>query len=102
VAYVYRLARRIAVAVIGSTLVIIGIAMIVLPGPAFIVIPAGLAVLSVEFAWAQRWLVRVREHGSRALGRFDPSGRPGPAAPPGPPAPPGDSRAEPGSERRGI
>ena len=71
VSYVYRLARRIAIAVIGSTLLVIGVIMIVFPGPAFIVIPAGLAVLSLEFAWAKRWLDRVREHGSRALSRFD-------------------------------
>jgi len=36
--------------------VLLGIAMIVLPGPAFIVIPIGLAILGAEFAWAQRWL----------------------------------------------
>ena len=30
--------------------------MLVLPGPAFIVIPAGLAILATEFDWAQRWL----------------------------------------------
>ncbi len=35
---------------------LLGIAMIVLPGPAFIVIPIGLAILGAEFAWAQRWL----------------------------------------------
>jgi Putative transmembrane protein (PGPGW) len=67
VSYVYRLARRIAVAIIGGTLLLIGIAMIVLPGPATVVIPMGLAVLSLEFAFARRWLAQVREHGSRAL-----------------------------------
>jgi tellurite resistance protein TerC len=39
----------------------IGIALIVLPGPAFIVIPLGLAILAVEFAWARRWLKKARE-----------------------------------------
>lgn len=33
-----------------------GVAMLVLPGPAFIVIPMGLAILATEFEWAQRWL----------------------------------------------
>ena len=38
-----------------------GILMIVLPGPAFVFIPAGLAILATEFAWARRWLVWVRK-----------------------------------------
>lgn len=57
-----RMARRIAVGVIGSTVVAIGVAMIVLPGPAFVVIPAGLGILGLEFAFARRWLKRLREH----------------------------------------
>ena len=43
-------------AVVGGTVLAFGIALIVLPGPAFIVIPAGLAILALEFAWAKRWL----------------------------------------------
>jgi tellurite resistance protein TerC len=54
-------ARRIAVAIVGGTVLAVGVAMIVLPGPAFIVIPAGLAILGLEFAWARRWLRKVRE-----------------------------------------
>ena len=57
----YRIARRIAVAVIGGTVLLIGLAMTVLPGPALVVIPAGLAILGIEFAWARRWLAKVRE-----------------------------------------
>jgi len=45
---------------LGGTVLILGIAMIVLPGPAFIVIPAGLAILAIEFAWARRWLRSAR------------------------------------------
>ncbi len=63
----YRLARRIAIAVIGLTVVLVGVAMIVLPGPALIVIPLGLAILSLEFAWARLWLARVRRHISAQL-----------------------------------
>jgi hypothetical protein len=53
-------ARRIIVAVFGTTLLLIGVALIVLPGPAFIVIPLGLAVLASEFAWARRLIRRGR------------------------------------------
>ena len=34
--------------------------MILLPGPAIVVIPFGLAILAVEFAWAERWLEKVK------------------------------------------
>lgn len=56
----YQWARRIVVSVIGGTVCLIGIAMIVLPGPAAVVIPLGLGILGLEFAWARRWLRRVK------------------------------------------
>jgi uncharacterized protein (TIGR02611 family) len=56
----YKWARRIAVAIVGFTVLAVGIAMIVLPGPAFIVIPVGLGILSIEFAWARRWLRKAK------------------------------------------
>ncbi len=56
-----RQARKIAVLLIGSTVVLIGVVMIVLPGPASLVIPAGLSILALEFVWARRWLIGIRE-----------------------------------------
>lgn len=61
--------RKIAVFVLGVTVVLIGIAMIVLPGPAFVVIPAGLGILAIEFFWAKRWLVRLRRSARNVAGR---------------------------------
>ena len=61
----YRIARRIAVGLIGGTVLLVGVALIVLPGPAFVVIPIGLAILSVEFAWARAWLLKIRRGLSR-------------------------------------
>ena len=61
----YATARKIIVAVIGTTVVSLGIVMIVLPGPAFLFIPAGLAILAIEFAWARRRLQQFQEGGSR-------------------------------------
>jgi len=40
-----------------------GVVMIVFPGPALVVIPIGLAMLSLEFAWAQRLLDHTLERG---------------------------------------
>jgi tellurite resistance protein TerC len=57
----YRTARRIAVLAVGSTVVLLGTVMLVTPGPGLIVIPVGLAILSVEFAWARLWLRKMRE-----------------------------------------
>ena len=57
----YRLLRRVAIGVVGATIVLIGVIMLVTPGPAIIVIPAGLAVLSLEFAFARRLLRRFKE-----------------------------------------
>ena len=56
-----RFARKVAVAVIGTTVLTFGIALIVLPGPAFVVIPLGLAILATEFLWARRLLRRVKQ-----------------------------------------
>jgi uncharacterized protein (TIGR02611 family) len=52
--------RRAVVAVIGFTVLLIGLAMVVLPGPAVIVIPLGLAILATEFVWAKRLLERAK------------------------------------------
>ena len=63
----YRWARRIAVAVIGGSIVLLGIAMVVLPGPAIVVIPLGLGVLAIEFAWARHWLHKVKERSAQVV-----------------------------------
>ena len=55
-----KVVRRVIVSVIGATVLLIGIALLVLPGPAFVVIPVGLAILATEYAWARRWLRKVR------------------------------------------
>jgi len=55
-----RAARRLVVAVIGATVLLCGLALLVLPGPAFVVIPIGLGILAIEFEWARRWLRRAR------------------------------------------
>ena len=54
-------ARRLVVAVLGFTVVLIGVIMFFTPGPAIIVIPAGLGILATEFLWARRLLKHVKE-----------------------------------------
>ena len=48
--------RRFLIGLMGGTVLLIGVALMVLPGPAFLVIPAGLAILATEFLWARRAL----------------------------------------------
>jgi tellurite resistance protein TerC len=57
----FKAARRIAIAVVGITVIAVGIVMLVTPGPAIVVIPVGLAILGLEFAWARNWLRRLRK-----------------------------------------
>ena len=59
--FTYKAARRIVVGVVGATVLLIGFVMLVTPGPALVVIPVGLAILSIEFTWARSWLRRLRE-----------------------------------------
>jgi uncharacterized protein (TIGR02611 family) len=66
----YKAARRIVIGVVGTTVLLIGVVMIVTPGPALVVIPVGLAILSIEFAWARAWLKRLRESISNNNARY--------------------------------
>jgi tellurite resistance protein TerC len=54
------LIRKIVVGIVGFTVLLIGLALVVLPGPAFIVIPLGLAILATEFVWARSLLQKAR------------------------------------------
>lgn len=56
-----RQARRVVILVMGSTLLMLGIVMIVAPGPGFLTVFFGLAILGLEYAWARVWLAKVRE-----------------------------------------
>ncbi len=53
-------ARRLIVTVVGFTILAAGVAMIVLPGPAVVVIPVGLAILATEYVWARKLLTAVK------------------------------------------
>lgn len=53
--------KKLVVGVIGGITVLAGLAMIVLPGPAFVFIPAGLAILATEFSWAKKSLQKAKE-----------------------------------------
>jgi hypothetical protein len=55
-----RHARKVIVAVVGGTVFLLWVILLVTPGPAFVVIPAGLGILAIEFGWARRWLRKLK------------------------------------------
>ena len=80
----YKVAKRVVICIVGGTVLLVGVAMIVLPGPAFVVIPAGLAILGIEFAWARIWLKKAKAKAEEmARSVLNRNGK----SPPPPPAP---------------
>ena len=53
--------RRVFVLFAGGAILGIGLILLVLPGPAIIFIPLGLAILATEFRWARKWLLTARQ-----------------------------------------
>jgi tellurite resistance protein TerC len=59
-------AKRLIKIVVGFTLLAVGTAMLVLPGPGIVTIMLGLALLAAEFVWARRLLDRLKAAGREA------------------------------------
>jgi uncharacterized protein (TIGR02611 family) len=75
--FIGRNGKRIAVSVAGLVLLLLGLAMMVLPGPGVLFLIAGLAVLATEYVWAQRMLNYAKQKAEQAknkvLGRKPPA-----------------------------
>ena len=56
-----RLAWRTVITVVGAVVIVLGIILLPLPGPGWVVIFAGLGLLSTEYAWARRLLSWTRQ-----------------------------------------
>ena len=61
--------KRFLVTLIGFTILIIGIVMIVFPGPAFIIIPLGLAILGTEYVWANKMFEKMKKGVKKTFGK---------------------------------
>lgn len=70
--HVLRLGRRIAIAIVGGTVMLAGavLAVPLVPGPGLAVMLLGLAILSLEFELPRRWLARLKARGVELKGRF--------------------------------
>jgi len=58
---ILRHTKRLIVFVIGGTVLLLGIVLIFIPGPAIIVIPIGLAILATEFVWVRALLENAKQ-----------------------------------------
>lgn len=58
----FRTAKRFTILMAGLIVICVGIALIVLPGPAIVVIPLGILILATEFAWAKRLFSFAKQH----------------------------------------
>jgi len=56
----YKVAKRVAIGIVGGTVLLLGVVMMVTPGPGIAGILAGLGILAIEFAWARIWLKKVK------------------------------------------
>ena len=64
--FLMRNGKRIAASVAGLALLAIGLVLLVLPGPGFLFIIAGFAVLATEYVWAERMLNLARQKAEQA------------------------------------
>lgn len=53
--------KKILVSIIGGIILIVGIVMIIVPGPAYLIIPAGLGILGTEYMWAKRLHQKLKD-----------------------------------------
>ena len=58
-------AKRLVKVIVGFTLLLLGVIMLVTPGPGWVAIGLGLALLAAEFVWARRLLNRLKAEGNR-------------------------------------
>jgi tellurite resistance protein TerC len=65
-----RAVKTIITTVLGFTVIAVGAALLVLPGPGLVVIALGLLILSAEFVWARRLLDRMKDEAQKVRDRF--------------------------------
>ncbi|GGI76628.1 PGPGW domain-containing protein [Shewanella gelidii] len=54
--------KKTTITLVGGTITILGLILIIVPGPAWLLLPIGLAILSIEYPWAKKWLKKSQRH----------------------------------------
>ncbi|HYG21863.1 MAG TPA: PGPGW domain-containing protein [Verrucomicrobiae bacterium] len=62
--------RKTIIGIVGGVVLLVGLALLFLPGPAFVVIPLGLAILASEFAWARLYVKKARKWFERGRDKY--------------------------------
>jgi uncharacterized protein (TIGR02611 family) len=81
----YKMAKRIVIGIVGGTILLLGVVMMVTPGPGIPAILVGLGILGIEFAWARIWLKKAKakaQEVARNISNRNGPGKNGPDAPP--------------------
>ena len=76
----YKVAKRIAIGIVGGTVLALGIIMMITPGPGIAGILAGLAILAIEFTWARIWLKKIKTKAQSMAQAFNNKNSPPPPA----------------------
>lgn len=63
----YNLARKIAIAIVGGCVFVLGLILIPLPGPGLLVCFAGLFILSLEFEWVKPHMERSKSEVKKVI-----------------------------------
>ncbi|MCE9678574.1 PGPGW domain-containing protein [Shewanella sp. AS1] len=63
--------RKCLITIIGGSLCLLGLALLILPGPAWLLLPIGLAILSLEHLWARKWLKRSQRYLTQSAAYMD-------------------------------
>lgn len=64
------LVLRVSIAIFGILVTLIGLAMVVLPGPAFVFIPFGLSILALEFNFAFKLLIKAETTAQKSINKI--------------------------------
>jgi uncharacterized protein (TIGR02611 family) len=64
--FIRRNGKRVAVTIAGFAVLLAGVALLVLPGPGWLLIFLGLGILSTEYVWAQRMLATAKRKAEEA------------------------------------
>jgi|TARA_B110000908_G_C9881361_1_gene282748 membrane protein implicated in regulation of membrane protease activity len=63
--------KKLFIVIAGFTCLLIGLLFILLPGPAVIFLPLGLALLSLEYTWAKIWLKKAQKWLTKSAEKTD-------------------------------
>ena len=64
--FIQRSGKRVAVTIAGFAVLLAGIALLVLPGPGWLLIFVGLTILATEYVWARRLLNAAKRKAEQA------------------------------------